>query len=369
MQNKKILFLTLIFLLGCFGILGMAEEVSAGDNSYYQCGGDDGGYAECSGVDVQDCHTDCDDPWEYPEVECHFWTPSNCYCFCTNDTCADSYCKSIGKASGFCASMILKCCPSSCCDGSYKLTNLGKSGSYSCDTNSSCKSSSRQYCPNGCDMTTGECKAAPATHKECSSGSCVDVAGAGTDKCSRNSECKYKKCVDNKCKSVNVPGSSPIADECTRNSDCEEEEEEIIPACGPADGNCPAGCTNPPDPDCVASNGGDGGTGGGGTGGGIGGGPGVSGGTGGGPVSFDNPLTTASFEALISGIIKWILGIVVSLAILFLIIGGLMYITSAGNEEQATKAKKVILYALLGLGIIVLSYSIITELKDILGVK
>ena len=86
-------------------------------------------------------------------------------------------------------------------------------------------------------------------------------------------------------------------------------------------------------------------------------------------VRFENPLTTTSFEALVSGIVKWILGIVVSLAILFLIIGGLMYITSAGNEEQATKAKKVILYAILGLGIIVLSYSIITELKDILGVR
>ena len=89
----------------------------------------------------------------------------------------------------------------------------------------------------------------------------------------------------------------------------------------------------------------------------------------GGAVRFTNPLSTNSFEALVMGIINWILGIVVSLAILFLIIGGLMYIISAGDEEKIKKAKNIILYAIIGLGVVILSWSIITELKDILGVQ
>ena len=371
----------------------MAEEVFAGDTSKLGPGGC-GGYAECTDTIwelTEECHTNCKN-WQTPYAICGF--SSTCSCIC-DENCADTSCKEEGKTFGTCLGMVHKCaiCPSSCCsDSTYKLAGLGKSGDYSChfaSGHSVCKSYSRFRCSHGCDIATGKCKAAPATHKECSGGRCVSVAGAGANKCSGNSECKYKKCVGNECKSVNVPGSSPMADLCTRNSECEEE----VTSCAWIDLGCsglygcnrdtqrteicgPTGCTGQCDGEtrgstqCIA----DASCGGGGNGTGADGGddtgpsidPGASGG---GAVSFDNPITTSSFEALISGIVKWILGIVVSLAILFLIIGGLMYITSAGNEEQATKAKKVILYAILGLGIIVLSYSIITELKDILGVK
>jgi len=48
------------------------------------------------------------------------------------------------------------------------------------------------------------------------------------------------------------------------------------------------------------------------------------------------------------------------IAVLFLIIGGYRYIVSAGNEEAAEKAKKTIQNAIIGLVVIILSYTLVT---------
>ena len=53
------------------------------------------------------------------------------------------------------------------------------------------------------------------------------------------------------------------------------------------------------------------------------------------------------------------LGIAFAIAVLFLIIGGFWYITSAGNEETAEKGKGTVINAIIGIVIIVLSYIIV----------
>ena len=59
-------------------------------------------------------------------------------------------------------------------------------------------------------------------------------------------------------------------------------------------------------------------------------------------------------------IILLILGFASLVAVLFLIIGGYQYITSAGNEESAEAGKKNIQNAVIGIIIILLSYTIVT---------
>jgi hypothetical protein len=51
-------------------------------------------------------------------------------------------------------------------------------------------------------------------------------------------------------------------------------------------------------------------------------------------------------------------------AVLFIIIGGFNYVTSAGNAENVTKAKNRIISALVGLVIIALAWTIITYVID-----
>lgn len=62
---------------------------------------------------------------------------------------------------------------------------------------------------------------------------------------------------------------------------------------------------------------------------------------------------------IIKTVINWMLTLAGIIAVIFVIIGGYMYLTSAGNEEQSGKGRKTIINALIGLIIIILSYVIV----------
>lgn len=66
-----------------------------------------------------------------------------------------------------------------------------------------------------------------------------------------------------------------------------------------------------------------------------------------------------TFAGLLTFIIQGLLGIVGLLSILFIIIGGYKYVTSAGNEEAAESGKKTLVNAIIGLVIVILSYVIV----------
>lgn len=67
---------------------------------------------------------------------------------------------------------------------------------------------------------------------------------------------------------------------------------------------------------------------------------------------------------LIYNAIFLLLTIAGSAAVLFIIVGGFWYITSAGNEEQAEKGKSTLLNAIIGIVVIVLSYVIINVVSS-----
>ena len=70
-------------------------------------------------------------------------------------------------------------------------------------------------------------------------------------------------------------------------------------------------------------------------------------------------LGTADLKATITNIISWILGIVSLVAVVMIIIGGLQWMTSAGNEEKVEKAKKTISSAVVGIVIVILAWAIV----------
>ncbi len=74
-----------------------------------------------------------------------------------------------------------------------------------------------------------------------------------------------------------------------------------------------------------------------------------------------------SVNGLIRTVINWMLGIAFGVAVLFLIIGGFWYITSAGNEETAEKGKGTAINAIIGIVIIILSYVIITVVSGLVA--
>lgn len=63
--------------------------------------------------------------------------------------------------------------------------------------------------------------------------------------------------------------------------------------------------------------------------------------------------------ALVGGVIKAVLGIVGSIALLMFIYGGFLWLTSGGSTEKITKGKNVLTWAAIGLTVIFLSYTLV----------
>jgi hypothetical protein len=55
-----------------------------------------------------------------------------------------------------------------------------------------------------------------------------------------------------------------------------------------------------------------------------------------------------------------------SVSLLFLIIGGFRYMTAGGSEEQATAGKKTIMYAILGLVVVILATTIVNIIVNLI---
>ena len=78
-----------------------------------------------------------------------------------------------------------------------------------------------------------------------------------------------------------------------------------------------------------------------------------------------SPGGVRDFRTLIQYIIRIALYVAGAIAVLFLIIGGYMYLTSAGNEEQAEKGRKTVTNSLIGIVIIILSYVIVNVITNL----
>jgi hypothetical protein len=90
---------------------------------------------------------------------------------------------------------------------------------------------------------------------------------------------------------------------------------------------------------------------------------------------WNNPQTGTAPTAAAQGtlgsnitlLINYFLGILGLVAVAFLIYAGVLMVTAGGAEEQVTKARKLIMYAVIGIVIILLSYTIVTFVSSALG--
>jgi lysylphosphatidylglycerol synthetase-like protein (DUF2156 family) len=72
----------------------------------------------------------------------------------------------------------------------------------------------------------------------------------------------------------------------------------------------------------------------------------------------------SSLRGFIIRVINIALALAGLIAVFFLILGGFRYITSLGNEEAAGQAKKIILNAIIGIVIIILSFVIVRVISN-----
>lgn len=79
--------------------------------------------------------------------------------------------------------------------------------------------------------------------------------------------------------------------------------------------------------------------------------------------SIDNIIT------IVRNVIRFIILIAFVLAFLFLIIGGIRWITAGGDEKGVERARGMITAALIGLVIILVSYALILLVQTFFGVN
>lgn len=80
-----------------------------------------------------------------------------------------------------------------------------------------------------------------------------------------------------------------------------------------------------------------------------------------------NPLKADSVPELIGIIIKAVLGIVGSIALLMFIYGGFMWLTSGGNDKKIEEGRKTLVWSILGLALIFASYAILKFVFQVLA--
>lgn len=79
------------------------------------------------------------------------------------------------------------------------------------------------------------------------------------------------------------------------------------------------------------------------------------------------PKNLVSDSSSFAGILQVVFGLIGSLAVLMVVYGGLKYVISQGDPQATAKAKDTILYALIGVAVCVLAFSIVAFVGSRLG--
>ena len=86
-------------------------------------------------------------------------------------------------------------------------------------------------------------------------------------------------------------------------------------------------------------------------------------------VTIENPLKYNTFWELINHLINFAFFIAVGVAPLMIIVSGFFFISSQGEPEKVQKAKKMIMWTLIGFAIVVCAKALIVFLGQILGIR
>ncbi len=84
-------------------------------------------------------------------------------------------------------------------------------------------------------------------------------------------------------------------------------------------------------------------------------------------VTFSNPLGFNTVEGFLTAVLGEMQSIIVILSIIFIVIGGILYITSAGDEGRMKTAKGAVTAAMIGLALGIAAPSFLKEIGTVLG--
>jgi len=84
--------------------------------------------------------------------------------------------------------------------------------------------------------------------------------------------------------------------------------------------------------------------------------------------TIENPLEHDTIGQLLESIANSITTVVGAIAVIMFIIAGVLFVTSAGNPDQVTKAKSFLKYAIIGFIIALIASTLVQVVEWVLGV-
>lgn len=81
------------------------------------------------------------------------------------------------------------------------------------------------------------------------------------------------------------------------------------------------------------------------------------------------PKTLADLYAVLCNIANWFFAFVLVLAVIALIYAGLLFFTAGGSEDKVKRSKTLLLYALVGIVIALLSKSLVIVVGSFLNIQ
>jgi len=81
--------------------------------------------------------------------------------------------------------------------------------------------------------------------------------------------------------------------------------------------------------------------------------------------NYANPITVTSFSGWFANLLSAIQGIVGWLAVIMIIVGGMVYITSGGSQTQTARGKAIVVTSLIGFAVAVAAPSLLKEIRDL----
>lgn len=82
--------------------------------------------------------------------------------------------------------------------------------------------------------------------------------------------------------------------------------------------------------------------------------------------NITNPISANSFSQLFQQVMNYFKTIAGTVAVIFIIVGGVMYMLSAGSKDMMERAKKTLVYALAGLAIVTAAPLFLSDIQLVL---
>ncbi len=80
----------------------------------------------------------------------------------------------------------------------------------------------------------------------------------------------------------------------------------------------------------------------------------------------ESNLPSGSITGIITNIMQWILALIGVIAIIAFVIAGIIYLTSAGDEDRAQQAKRAMTYSIIGVIVALMGLVIIIAVNNML---